>query len=118
MKELNHHDLVARTIVDQVDQLIKDGHELEAIEAIQLCINKIKENNIKIDGAISTPYINTISKEEEPDYPGNQEIEHKIQDIIRWNAMAMVVKANRLHDGLGGHISSYASMCTLYEVGF
>ena len=118
MKELNHHDLVARTIVDQVDQLITDGHELEAIEAIQLCINKIKENNIKIDGAISTPYINTISKEEEPDYPGNQEIEHKIQDIIRWNAMAMVVKANRLHDGLGGHISSYASMCTLYEVGF
>ena len=118
MKELNHHDLVARTIVDQIDQLITDGHELEAIEAIQLCINKIKENNIKIDGAISTPYINTIAKEEEPLYPGNQEIEHKIQDIIRWNAMAMVVKANRLHDGLGGHISSYASMCTLYEVGF
>ena len=81
MKELKHHDLVARTIVDQIDQLINDGHELEAIEAIQLCINKIKENNIKIDGAISTPYINSITKDEEPDYPGNIEIEHKIQDI-------------------------------------
>ena len=118
IRELKHQDLVASTIVDHIDQLITNGYEIEAIEAIQLCINKIKENNIQIDGAISTPYINSIAQEDEPEYPGNIELESKIQDIIRWNAMAMVVKANRLHDGLGGHISSYASMSTLYEVGF
>src|SRR3989338_6141945 len=65
-----------------------------------------------------TPYINTIPKEEEPTYPGNREIERKIKSYIRWNAMAMVVKANRLHKDIGGHISTYASCATLYEVAF
>lgn len=65
-----------------------------------------------------TLYINTIPKEEEPPYPGNREIERKIKSYIRWNAMAMVVKANRLHKDIGGHISTYASCATLYEVAF
>ncbi len=65
-----------------------------------------------------TPYINTIPKEEEPEYPGSRQIERKIKSYIRWNAMAMVVKANRLHKDIGGHISTYASCATLYEVAF
>ena len=65
-----------------------------------------------------TPYVNTISAERQPPYPGNRELERRIKSIIRWNAMAMVVKANRLTEGIGGHISSYASCATLYEVGF
>ncbi len=67
---------------------------------------------------LNTPYINTIPPEQEPPYPGDREIERRIKSYIRWNAMAMVVKANRVHDGIGGHISTYASCATLYEVGF
>ena len=67
---------------------------------------------------INTPYVNTIPVEREVPYPGDREIERRIKSLIRWNAMAMVVKANRIHNGLGGHISTYASCATLYEVGF
>ncbi len=66
----------------------------------------------------NTPYLNTIPLSEQPSYPGNLEIERKIRSYSRWNALAMVVKANRVNDGLGGHISTYASCATLYEVGF
>ena len=66
----------------------------------------------------NTPYVNTISLEDQPPYPGNYEIERNIRSIIRWNAMAMVVRANRISDGIGGHISTYASAATLYEIGF
>ena len=66
----------------------------------------------------NTPYINTISPDQQPRFPGNREIERRIKSIIRWNAMAMVVRANREHVGLGGHISTYASCATLYEIGF
>jgi len=66
----------------------------------------------------TTPYINTIPADEQPPYPGNRKIERRIKSIIRWNAMAMVVRANREESGIGGHISSYASLATLLEVGF
>jgi len=68
--------------------------------------------------AINTPYINTIPASKQPPYPGNREIERRIKSIVRWNAMAMVVRQNRLDEGIGGHISTYASAATLYEVGF
>ncbi len=66
----------------------------------------------------TTAYINTISADQQPAYPGNRETERRIKSIIRWNAMAMVVRANKAFDGIGGHISTYASAATLYEVGF
>src|SRR4030095_8318908 len=65
-----------------------------------------------------TPYVNTLRVEDETPLPGSQEIERRIKSLVRWNAMAMVVRANRLSDGIGGHISTYASAATLYEVGF
>ena len=65
-----------------------------------------------------TPYVNTIPIERQPPYPGNREIEQRIKSFVRWNAMAMVVDANNRHEGIGGHISTYASAATLYEVGF
>ncbi len=65
-----------------------------------------------------TPYVNSIPPERQPAYPGDEALEGKIRSIIRWNAMAMVVAANREADGIGGHISTYASAVTLYEVGF
>lgn len=67
---------------------------------------------------VTTPYLNTIPPEEEPYFPGDAETESRIKSLVRWNAMAMVVNANHKHDGLGGHISSFASGATLYEVGY
>jgi pyruvate dehydrogenase E1 component len=68
--------------------------------------------------ASNTPYVNTIPADKQPVYPGNRELERRIKSIIRWNAMAMVVRANRDFDGIGGHISTFASAATLYEVAF
>ena len=65
-----------------------------------------------------TPYVNTIRAEDQTPLPGSQEIERRIKSLVRWNAMAMVVRGNRASDGIGGHISTYASAATLYEVGF
>ncbi|HQN95851.1 MAG TPA: pyruvate dehydrogenase (acetyl-transferring), homodimeric type [Thermoanaerobaculales bacterium] len=66
----------------------------------------------------TTPYVNTIPAAEEPAYPGDRRIERRIKSLIRWNAMAMVVRANHEESGIGGHISTYASAATLYEVAF
>lgn len=66
----------------------------------------------------TTPYVNTICPQDQPPYPGRRQIEQRIKSLLRWNAMAMVVRANKEESGIGGHISSYASSATLYEVGF
>ena len=71
---------------------------------------------VELPFTANTPYINTIPPDKQPPYPGNREIERRIKSIIRWNAMAMVTRANRDYSGLGGHISTYASAATLYEV--
>jgi pyruvate dehydrogenase E1 component len=77
-----------------------------------------REHCLDIHFTANTPYINTIPRNQQPAYPGSREIERRIKSIIRWNAMAMVVRANREQSGIGGHISTYASAATLYEVGF
>jgi pyruvate dehydrogenase E1 component len=75
-------------------------------------------NGVALPFTANTPYLNTISADAQPVYPGDRQIERRIRSLIRWNAMAMVVRANRLYSGLGGHISTYASCATLFEVGF
>jgi pyruvate dehydrogenase E1 component len=80
--------------------------------------DRLRQAGIKVPTTTTTPYLNTIPVSKEPDYPGDWQTENRIKSIIRWNAMAMVVNANRKHDGLGGHISTYASCATLYEVAF
>src|SRR5210317_720128 len=71
-----------------------------------------------MNSKVTTPYLNTIAPADQPPYPGRRAIEQRIKSLIRWNAMAMVVRANKEESGIGGHISSYASSATLYEVGF
>src|SRR5579863_2502272 len=66
----------------------------------------------------NTPYVNTIPAHKQPVFPGDQEIERRIKSLIRWNALAMVVRANRVDHSIGGHISTFASAATLFEVGF
>jgi pyruvate dehydrogenase E1 component len=66
----------------------------------------------------NTPYVNTIPVSQQPPFPGDQAIERRVKSLIRWNALAMVVRANKVEPGIGGHISTYASAATLYEVGY
>ncbi len=68
--------------------------------------------------SLNTAYVNTIPVEREPDFPGDAAVERRLRSIVRWNAMAMVIRANKVSSELGGHIASFASLATLYEVGF
>jgi pyruvate dehydrogenase E1 component len=85
---------------------------------LHLLTAKAAENKISYPGLINTPYINTLSSIKESEYPGDLEIEKKLTAIVRWNAMAMVVRANKRNKGIGGHISTFASAADLFEVGF
>src|SRR5271163_4162663 len=73
---------------------------------------------IEIPFTANTPYVNTIPHSLQPEFPGDQQLERRIKSLVRWNALAMVVRANREEHGIGGHISTYASAAALYEVGF
>jgi pyruvate dehydrogenase E1 component len=77
-----------------------------------------RQAGVELPFTANTPYVNTIPAEKQLPFPGSREIERRIKSLIRWNAMAMVVRANREERGIGGHISTYASAATLYEVGF
>ncbi len=77
-----------------------------------------QKKGVSVPFALGTPYVNTIPADKQPAFPGSREIERRIKSIIRWNAMAMVVRANRAEEGIGGHISTYASAATLFEIGF
>lgn len=80
-------------------------------------IERLKEAGEEVPQLTQTPYQNTISAQQEANYPGDLEIEHRIENLVRWNAAAMVVSANQRNPGIGGHISTFASIATLYEVG-
>ncbi len=88
------------------------AHLLEQLESYA------HRKGVKIPFSANTPYVNTIPRDEQPEYPGDLEIEQRIRNIIRWNAMAMVVRANKESSENGGHISTFASAATLYEVAF
>ncbi|MGE3805194.1 MAG: pyruvate dehydrogenase (acetyl-transferring), homodimeric type [Gemmataceae bacterium] len=80
--------------------------------------DKAVRQGVSIPFTANTPYINSIPVDGQPPFPGSREIERRIKSLIRWNAMAMVVRANKRTEGIGGHISTYASAATLYEIGF
>ncbi len=85
------------------------------LQALQI---EAQRSGIRLPVTSQTPYVNSIPVEKQPPYPGDVQLERRIKSIIRWNAMAMVVEANMRSHGIGGHISTYASAATLYEVGF
>ncbi|MBM4091056.1 MAG: pyruvate dehydrogenase (acetyl-transferring), homodimeric type [Planctomycetes bacterium] len=107
-----------RDWLDSLEDLLHSrGHQRvrEVLTELQIHAQK---RGVALPVTSQTPYVNSIAAERQPPFPGNRELERRIKSIIRWNAMAMVVKANRETEGIGGHISSYASCATLYEVGF
>ncbi|EMI42427.1 pyruvate dehydrogenase (acetyl-transferring), homodimeric type [Aporhodopirellula rubra] len=96
--------------------------ESQGPERVKFLIDQLRdraaEHGVTLTADTSTPYVNTIPPHKQPAYPGNRELERRIKSIIRWNAMAMVVRANKRGGGVGGHISTFASSATLYEVAF
>ena len=103
--------------LESLDYVLAHRTPAQVIKLLQQLQTHAAEAGVGTPFSVNTPYINTISRDQQPPYPGSREIERRIKSIVRWNAMAMVVRAN--HDSnLGGHISTYASSATLYEVGY
>lgn len=111
-------DIETQEWLESLDYVIKKGGPERVQRLLRQLQAKAHEAGIMLPYTANTPYINTIPADKQPPYPGNREIERRIKSIIRWNAMAMVVRANKESDGIGGHISTFASSATLYEVGF
>ena len=99
------------------DALEEHGYERTRY-LLETLIEYAQANGARLPFNTNTPFINTILPGEQPSYPGDRDIERNIKSIIRWNAMAMVTKANKETPGIGGHISTFASAATLYEVAF
>jgi pyruvate dehydrogenase E1 component len=110
--------LETREWLDSLDDVLRHGGSARVGRLLRDLGIHAQKNGTKLPFTANTPYINTIHPEEELPYPGSREIERRIKSLVRWNAMAMVVRANRIEDGIGGHISTFASAATLYEVGF
>ncbi|HVS12674.1 MAG TPA: pyruvate dehydrogenase (acetyl-transferring), homodimeric type [Thermoanaerobaculia bacterium] len=107
-----------REWVEALQAVIEHEGPERAHFLIETLVDKARRSGAYLPYNATTAYVNTIPLGLEERSPGDHELEARIQAIVRWNAMAMVVRANKHHDGLGGHIASYASSSTLYEVGF
>jgi pyruvate dehydrogenase E1 component len=104
--------------LDALDELLESAGPERVKDILHDLQVSAHRKGVRLPFSANTPYINTIPTDEQPPYPGNRELERRIKSLIRWNAMAMVVRANREEEGIGGHISTYQSIATLYEVGF
>ncbi len=111
-------ELELREWLESLEYVLQTGGPEKVKELLHNLSVYSQESGVEIPFTANTPYINTIPKEQQPPFPGGREIERRIKSLIRWNAMAMVVRANKEESGIGGHISTYASAATLYEVGF
>ncbi|MFQ5708243.1 MAG: pyruvate dehydrogenase (acetyl-transferring), homodimeric type [bacterium] len=104
--------------LEALDSVIK----YKGVDRTRFLLGKLVEKGykrgIQLPFTANTPYVNTIPVEKQLPYPGDRKIERRIKSIVRWNAMAMVVRANKTYSGIGGHISTFASAATLYQVGF
>ena len=101
-----------------LDQVVAQEGEMRARFLMYKLLKRARQLQIGLPPLTQTRYINTISPEQEPDFSGDEELERRIRRLIRWNAVAMVLRANNQFSGIGGHLATYASAATLYEVGF
>jgi pyruvate dehydrogenase E1 component len=110
--------LETREWLESLDYVLQHGGPARVGRLLGELGRHAHQSGVKLPFTANTPYINTIHADEQVPYPGSREIERRIKSLVRWNAMAMVVRANREEDGIGGHISTYASAATLYVVAF
>jgi pyruvate dehydrogenase E1 component len=104
--------------IASLDELVRTAGTERARFVLFKLLKRARMLHVGLPPLTQTRYINTISPEQEPPFPGDEEMELRIRRMIRWNAMAMVVRANHDYPGIGGHLATYASTATLYEVGF
>ena len=104
--------------LESLDYVLANRSPEQVHNLLQQLQARTAEAGIGLPFSANTPYVNTISRDQQPPYPGSREIEKRIKNIVRWNAMAMVTRANRDKAAPGGHISTFASSATLYEVGY
>jgi len=104
--------------IESLDALVKQSGPDRARFVLYKLLKRARMLHVGLPPLTQTRYINTISPEQEPYFPGDEEMELHIRRIIRWNAVAMVVRANHHYEGIGGHLATYASAASLYEVGF
>ena len=104
--------------LDSLDTVVDSQGRTRARYLVSRLTERARELQIGTPAEVSTPYINTIPVQEQPWFPGDEALEKRIRQYVRWNAAAMVVNANKHADGIGGHLSTFASSAMLYEVGF
>jgi pyruvate dehydrogenase E1 component len=107
-----------REWLEALDQIIEAQGRSRAQFLMAKMIERARSQNVGVPASVSTPYINTIPPEREAWFPGDEYLEKRIRRFIRWNAAVMVIKANEAAEGIGGHLSTFASSAALYEVGF
>ncbi len=104
--------------LDSLDAVIDAKGDARAHYILARLLERARDKGVAVPAMVQTDYINSIPAGEEPWFPGDEHIERRIRAMVRWNAVAMVDRANHRFDGLGGHLSTYASASSLYEVGF
>jgi pyruvate dehydrogenase E1 component len=107
-----------REWLESLDYVLQEGGAERAVRLLDRLRLRAQQVGVSLSYPANTPYINTIPAEQQSPFPGSQEVERRIRSLVRWNAMAMVVRANREEEGIGGHISTFASAAMLYEVAF
>jgi len=110
--------LETREWLDSLDYVLQSGGPAKVARLLRELTIHARQNGVKLPFTANTPYINTIPPDEQAMMPGSPDIERRIKSLVRWNAAAMVVRANKADEGIGGHISTFASAATLYEVAF
>ena len=104
--------------LESLETVIEGAGQPRARFLLTKLISHARAQGVGVPASVSTPYINTIPPDQEAPFPGDEQIEARIRRFIRWNAAVMVINANKAADGIGGHLSTFASSAMLYEVGF
>jgi pyruvate dehydrogenase E1 component len=104
--------------IEAFDEVVEQEGPGQGTRLLDALTKRARLSGVDVPVQLNTPYINTISVEEEVPYPGDRAMERRIKSLIRWNAMAMVHRQNKKDAGIGGHISTYSSIATLLEVGY
>lgn len=104
--------------IEAFDQIVESEGANRGTQLLQTLTRRAREMGVEVPVQLNTPYMNTIPPQDEVPYPGDRALERRLESLIRWNAMAMVHRQNKVDAGIGGHISTYSSLATLLEVGF
>ncbi len=117
-EQIGLEDLESKEWLESLEYVLKSGGRDRVVALMEALERYAYRNGVVLRDKINTPYINTLYPDDEPAYPGNMEMEQRIANILRWNTIAIVQQANKRADGVGGHISTYASIAELMEMGF